>query len=64
MTRTAIFIDGAYLGKTLKKFGEPKVDFQQLSEKMANGADILRTYYYDCSPYQSNPPTSEERAVL
>ena len=23
--------------------------------------DLLRTYYYDCLPYQSNPPTEEEK---
>ena len=27
---------------------------------MADEGDILRTYYYNCPPYQSNPPTPEE----
>lgn len=28
---------------------------------MVGGADLLRTYYYHCPPYQSNPPTQEEK---
>jgi uncharacterized LabA/DUF88 family protein len=28
---------------------------------MADGMDILRTYYYDCPPFQSSKPTGEER---
>ncbi len=28
--------------------------------RMAGGREILRSYFYDCEPYQSNPPTSEE----
>lgn len=27
---------------------------------MAAGKEILRTYFYDCLPYKSNPPTKEE----
>ena len=28
---------------------------------MAGGREILRTYSYDCLPYQSNPPTVDEK---
>src|SRR2546426_813438 len=28
---------------------------------MAGGKEILRTYFYDCLPYQSPNPTQEER---
>jgi len=27
---------------------------------MANGTDILRTYYYNCPPYKSDPPLPDE----
>ena len=63
MGRIAIFIDGAYLSYTLKdEFGSPRIDFQKLVNRMAGGREILRSYYYNCEPYQSNPPTPEERA--
>ncbi len=60
--RVAVFIDGAYLEHVLKEeFGKPQIDFQALSEKLAGGSDILRSYYYHCPAYQSDPPTEEER---
>lgn len=62
MGRIAIFIDGGYLQSTLKhEFGSAKICFQKLVNQMAAGREILRSYYYDCEPYQSNPPTSEEK---
>ena len=62
MGRIAIFIDAAYLQFTLRQeFGAPKIDFKKLVGRMAGGREILRSYYYDCEPYQSNPPTEEER---
>ena len=60
--RVAIFIDGVYLEKVLKnEFNQPKIDFGKLSQAMAGGKEILRTYFYNCLPYQGNPPTDEER---
>lgn len=60
--RTAIFIDGAYLDYVLRdEFDSAQIDYRALSEKLAGDADILRTYYYHCPPFQSNPPTQEER---
>ena len=61
MDRIAIFIDGAYFQYVLKEeFGMAKIDFQRLAAKMSSGREILRTYFYDCLPYQSNPSTPEE----
>ena len=60
--RAAIFIDGAYLEFCLRhEFHQARIDYQKLAETMAGTADLLRTYYYHCPPYQGNPPTSEER---
>jgi uncharacterized LabA/DUF88 family protein len=57
-----IFIDGAYLDKVLQEeFNFPKVDFAKLSEWLSQGLPIFRTYYYHCLPYQSDPPTPEEK---
>lgn len=62
MSRIAIFIDGAYLDHTLRgEFGEARIAYEQLSAQLAQGIDVLRTYYYNCLPYQSNPPTVDER---
>ena len=65
--KTAIFVDGGYLEKDTKKEFSPdecntiRIDFKKLSNELAGGKEILRTYYYDCLPYQSNPPTQEEK---
>lgn len=62
MSRVAIFIDGAYLSYMLKdEFGLVKVDYKTLADNVADGMDILRTYYYHCPPFQSSSPTAEEK---
>lgn len=62
MDRCAIFIDGAYLDKLFQHhLGGVKVDYGKLASHLSAGSDLLRTYYYHCLPYQSNPPTQEER---
>jgi uncharacterized LabA/DUF88 family protein len=59
--RLAIFIDGGYLEKIIKnEFGEIPIDFAKLVEVLTDGRELLRTYYYNCLPYQSNRPTQEE----
>jgi uncharacterized LabA/DUF88 family protein len=69
MFRLAIFVDGAYLEKVAKK-NDVWVDYEKLSceiLKRVNARtpsatiDLLRTYYYNGSPHQSNPPTERER---
>lgn len=62
MSTTAVFIDGAYLEKLLlHDHGKPSIDFRCLVETMIEGEELLRAYYYHCPPYQSDPPTVEER---
>lgn len=63
MDRAAIFIDAGYFSKLLRDNNRPKIDYQKLSDMLCERvkAERFRTYYYDCMPYQSNPPTSEER---
>ncbi|MCX5886217.1 MAG: NYN domain-containing protein [Proteobacteria bacterium] len=57
----AIFIDGGYLEKILKnEFREVAIDFKKLSSVLAGQKEILRAYYYNCLPYQSNTPSREE----
>lgn len=62
MDKSAVFIDGGYLTKVLERdFGKAKIDLLKFAEALAKGTDRLRTYYYNCMPYQSSPPTDEER---
>ena len=62
MGASAVFLDGGYLEKVLKyDHNEPRIDFEKLACTMSEPDDLLRAYYYHCLPYQSNPPTSEER---
>lgn len=68
MARLAIFIDGGYLDAITRDEFAVFVDYQKFSEqvtatvasKTIEPLDLLRTYYYHCLPYQSNPPTQEE----
>jgi uncharacterized LabA/DUF88 family protein len=61
MDRVALFIDGAYFAYGLKaEFEEPRLDFALLANALAGSKEILRTYYYHCLPYQSDPPTTQE----
>ncbi len=65
MDRAVVLLDGGYLAKLLKdEFGEPRIDHLKLSENLSAGYERLRTYYYDCLPYQSDPPTPEERKMI
>lgn len=44
MSRTAIFIDGAYLEKlSLNEFGKPTIDFQKLAAHIVGSGELLRT---------------------
>lgn len=62
MDRSAIFIDGAYLDRLLEReFARARLDVGRLVQELAADSAILRSYYYDCPPYQSDPPTEDER---
>jgi len=61
MGMAAVFIDGGYLDKVLLlNHGGKKIDYQKLVRELVTPNELLRTYYYHCLPYQSNPPTTEE----
>ena len=61
LDKIAIFIDGGYLYRILEDdFGGLKIDYKKLSSLIAANHSLLRTYYYDCPPYESPKPTNEE----
>ena len=71
MARLAIHIDGGYVSHVGKN-ADVRIDYKILSDKVAaeiratsrEPLDLIRTYYYDCPPYQSSPPTPEEQERL
>ncbi len=67
MGRIAIFIDAGYLDKLLQReFDGARIDYvslvREISNRVSSEKELLRVYYYNCLPYQSIPPTDEERA--
>lgn len=63
MDKAVVFIDNGYFSKILKNhFNQPNIDYEKFSDQLCrNEYKRLRTYVYDCMPYQSDPPTSEEK---
>jgi uncharacterized LabA/DUF88 family protein len=64
MPRYAVFVDGGYVRPTLKAFGPPipKISYEKLAAQFRGQDELLRMYYYDCAPFQSNAPTPSEKA--
>lgn len=64
MVRGAVFIDGGYFSKVLKTiFNSPRIDYEKVSDILCgNDCERLRTYYYDCMPYQDSPPSPQQRS--
>ena len=68
MARLAIFMDGAYLDNIARSFSINRLDYGKLAEEIRSivdsnthePVDLLRTLYYTCPPYRSNPPTEDE----
>jgi len=58
--RVAVFIDNGYLSKIINE--GIKIDFVKFCDAVCENKERLRTYFYDCKPYVSEPPTDEEKA--
>jgi len=64
MGKAIVLIDGGYLAKVLESvFHRPPFDFKNFSDALCQNVNCerVRTYYYHCRPYQSDPPTISER---
>ena len=63
MDKAAVFIDAGYFSKVLDALSRPRIDFSKFSDVLCTraNAERLRTYYYDCMPYQSSEATESER---
>ena len=61
--RAVVLIDGGYLNKVLLPLIPGKrIDYEKFSELVCGDCERLRTYYYNCMPYQSSPPTEQEKS--
>ena len=68
MARLAIFLDGDYVEKLARDEFGVWIDYQKLAaeitecvaRKTSEPVDLLRALYYNCLPYQSNPPRQGE----
>jgi uncharacterized LabA/DUF88 family protein len=60
--RIAVFVDGGYIDRIcMDEFEGVRINLEKLSIAMAGNIQLLRTYYYHCLPYQSQPPSEEEK---
>lgn len=65
----AVFIDGGYLQSIIHdEFRGARIDYQLFINNILaiynRPHQFLRTYYYDCLPYQSGSPTQKERDMF
>lgn len=64
MNRCAVFMDGGYIDSIHKGLGSPQIDFVQLIERTAEDCQLLRVYYYNCLPYQTQNPSPAEKSLV
>jgi hypothetical protein len=71
MARLAVFIDGAYLDSIARfNFGGASIDLEKFASEVQatvtadtpEPVDLLRTFYYNCPPYQSAAARSPNNA--
>jgi uncharacterized LabA/DUF88 family protein len=62
--RAVVLLDNGYLAAILRdEFAQVRIDYLKFSETVSSGYHRLRTYVYDCLPYQANPPTDEQKLL-
>ena len=72
MSRLAIFIDGGYLDKLASEDFQLRIDYKKYVAEVVSviragtegPLDLLRCYYYNCLPYQSDPQPLWRRGNL
>jgi uncharacterized LabA/DUF88 family protein len=62
--RGVVLLDNGYLSAILRdEFASVRLDYLKFSETLCAGYHRLRTYVYDCLPYQASPPTEEQKML-
>jgi len=61
-----VFIDGGYFNKVLENdFNRPRIDYYKFSELLCDpNYERLRTYYYNCMPFQDYSTDEENSRYL
>lgn len=63
--RAVILIDNGYLSAILRdEFSSIRIDYLKLSNSICTNYQRLRTYVYDCMPYQNDPPTEQQKNLF
>jgi uncharacterized LabA/DUF88 family protein len=58
----AVFLDAGYVERVLiAEHDGSRIDYGLLAKKMAGGDRLRVAYYYNCLPYLSDTPTTEEQ---
>lgn len=61
MGTCAVYLDAGYIEKVLNhEHPGARIDYERLVREMADTDELLRAHYYNCLPYQSNPPQQDE----
>ncbi len=63
MDKAAVFVDLGYLNSITRNLGNLKINFEKLKTYFIDLSkeEFYRMYVYYCPPFQSNPPTPEEK---
>ncbi len=58
-----LIIDGGYLDFIQRNFGSPRLDYGRLANAVADAFEynLLRCVYFNCLPYISQNPSSDEK---
>jgi len=66
MDKAAVFIDNGYFKRVLRATSAQGINLEAFSKWLCSrvNAEWYRTYFYDCMPHQSNPPTDQERQMF
>lgn len=61
--RALLLIDGGYLDFLQRSFGSPRLDYERMAHAICHSFDftLLRCVYFNCLPYLSGSPTSDEQ---
>lgn len=54
-------MDGGYFDHVLRSYGNLRVDYESFSDHLCDPDERFRTYWYNCPPWQSDPPTEDEK---
>jgi uncharacterized LabA/DUF88 family protein len=61
--KALLLIDGGYLDFLQRSLGSPRLDYGRMANAICAhfGFELLRCVYFNCLPYLSQSPTSEEQ---